>query len=162
MDPIPFVYELTIRLHDTDSAGVLFFGHLFRHIHDAYESFMAEIGFPLHELIRPDDPESGLALPIVHAQADYLRPLCQGSAVRIALRVAELRNRSFALDYLVEDASGLQCARARTVHALAGRAGADRPRLPERLRLALLARMGDRIPAGGDPGPGHNQTTGAP
>jgi len=121
---------------------VLFYGHLFRHLHDAYESFMAEIGFPLHELIRPGAPGSGLALPIVHAQADYTRPLRLGDCVRIVLTVAEVRKRSFALDYRVEDAHAQTCARARTVHCLAAPDGAQPSQLPERLRIALVARMG--------------------
>ncbi len=146
MEPAPFIHELRVRLHDTDAAGVLFFGHLFRHLHDAYESFMADIGFPIHALIRPADPQSGLALPIVHAEADYTRPLRQGDAVRIVLRVTELRNRSFAVDYLVEDAKGRPCARARTVHVVAGREDAESAQLPERLRLALLARMECKAP----------------
>lgn len=30
----------------------MFYGHLFRHAHDAYECFMGEIGWPLDRLIR--------------------------------------------------------------------------------------------------------------
>ena len=41
-----FFYRFTVRLHDIDAAGVMFFGHLFRHAHDAYESVMANLGQP--------------------------------------------------------------------------------------------------------------------
>jgi 1,4-dihydroxy-2-naphthoyl-CoA hydrolase len=137
----PYTYDLRIRLHDTDAAGVLFYGHLFRHAHDAYESFMEAIGFPLHELIGTGTAP-GVGLPIIRAQAQYLRPLRQGDAVRIELRVAEVRNRSFALDYRFLDDQGRPCATASTVHCLVGEDGAA---LPEGLRRTLTERI--------DPGP---------
>jgi len=40
MIPRPFEYRFTVQLHDTDAAGRLFFAHLFRHAHDAYEALM--------------------------------------------------------------------------------------------------------------------------
>ena len=69
MSAAPYVYSLRIRLHETDAAGVLFYAHLFRLAHDAYESFMAHIGFPLHALIGHGDSAPGLRLPIVRAEA---------------------------------------------------------------------------------------------
>jgi 1,4-dihydroxy-2-naphthoyl-CoA hydrolase len=137
--PRPFVYETVLRLHDTDSAGVMFFGHLFRHLHDAYESFMASLGFALHLMIAPPDPASTLALPIVHAEADYLSPLRHGDRMLIEITVAEVRIRSFSLDYRVAGAEGRTCARARTVHVRASHPTSDTAPLPDDLRLALLA-----------------------
>lgn len=146
-----FVHEFQVRLHDTDAAGVLFFGHLFRHLHDAYESFMDAIGYPLRALIASPDPQVRLRLPVARAQADYLRPLRQGDLVRISLRVAEVRTRSFALEYALADRSGQICARALTVHVLVATDPGDSPGLPEGLRRALAARRGREAP---DPEPG--------
>ncbi len=140
MDQEPFVYEFQVRLHDTDGAGVLFYAHLFRHIHDAYESFMGSIGFPLPELIAPSLTAASLALPIVHAEADYLSPLRHGDRVCVRLAVAEIRTRSFALDYVLSDQCARLCARGRTVHAMAVADNRANARLPEGLRHALLAR----------------------
>ena len=126
----PFAHAFEVRLHDTDAAGVLFFAHLFRHAHDAYESLMAAAGFPLQDLIR-----NGTALPIVHAEADYQAPMRQGDRIRVAVGVAEIRRRSFSLDYRFLDEQGLLRARARTVHVLIG---ADTTMaLPDDLRQAL-------------------------
>jgi 1,4-dihydroxy-2-naphthoyl-CoA hydrolase len=135
-----FIHEFRVGLHDTDAAGVMFFGHLFRHLHDAYESFMDGLGFPLHTLIRAGDPAAGPGLPIVHAQADYRSPLRHGDRVRVTLRVAEVRTRSFALEYAIDDLDGRACARARTVHVAVAPQTAAPPGLPEGLRLALSAR----------------------
>jgi 1,4-dihydroxy-2-naphthoyl-CoA hydrolase len=136
--PAFFTHDLRIRLHDTDAAGVLFYGHLFRHAHDAYESFMEHIGFALPALIGLG-PTPLLPLPIIQAQARYLRPLRHGEAVRIELRVTEVRDRSFALDYRFCDTQGRACATASTVHCLAD----AQMTLPAELRRALTARIAD-------------------
>jgi 1,4-dihydroxy-2-naphthoyl-CoA hydrolase len=126
----PLTHAFEVRLHDTDAAGLLFFAHLFRYAHDAYESLMAAAGFPLQDLIR-----GGTALPIVHAQADYRTPMRQGDRIRIEMTLAEIRRRSFSLDYRFLDDQGHLRARARTVHVLIGAdTAAD---LPDGLRQAL-------------------------
>lgn len=126
----PFEHTFEVRLHDTDAAGVLFFAHLFRHAHDAYESLMAAAGSPLQDLIRV-----GTALPIVHAEADYQALMRQGDRIRVAVTVAEIRRRSFSLDYRFIDPRGDPCARAHTVHVLTG--PETTPVLPDELREAL-------------------------
>lgn len=126
----PFEHVFEVRLHDTDAAGVLFFGHLFRHAHDAYESLMAAAGCPLQGLIR-----NGVALPIVHAEADYQAPLRQGDRIRVRVTVAEIRRRSFSLDYRLLDDQGVSRGRARTVHVLTG--PGSTMALPDNLRQAL-------------------------
>jgi 1,4-dihydroxy-2-naphthoyl-CoA hydrolase len=132
--PTRFSHDLCIRLHDTDAAGVLFYGHLFRHAHDAYESFMQSIGFPLRDLIGTDGRSPRVMLPITRAEAHYAAPLRLGDRVRVEVRVIEVRQRSFALDYRFLDTEGRECASASTVHCLVG---ADAVALPEGLRQAL-------------------------
>lgn len=142
--PERFTHLFSVRLHDTDRAGLLFFGHLFRHAHDAYESFMAEIGFPLERLIR----EGQIRLPLAHAEADYHLPLRHGDAVRVVLNVAEIRQRSFAIVYQFITHQNQIAATARTVHVLVrsdqlapdATAGASAPAtlaLPPTLHTAL-------------------------
>jgi len=126
----PFEHELEVRLHDTDAAGVLFFAHLLRHAHDAYESLMAAAGLPLQDLIR-----DGIALPIVHADADYLAPIRHGDRIRVEVSVSDIRRRSFSLAYRFLDCRGGLRAQAGTVHVLTG--SEREPVLPEALSLAL-------------------------
>lgn len=135
MGKAPFAYGFEVRLHDTDAAGVLFYAHLFRHTHDAYESLMAAAGHPLQDLIR-----AGTGLPIIHAEADYQAPMRQGERIRVELLVAEIRPRSFRLDYRFLDDKGVTRARAHTVHVLAGAIGARV--LPQTLRQSLTRWQG--------------------
>jgi 1,4-dihydroxy-2-naphthoyl-CoA hydrolase len=146
MDQEPFAYEFRVQLHDTDAAGVLFFGHLFRYLHDAYESFMESIGFPLPELIAPSTSAESIALPIVRAEANFLSPLHHGDTVSVRLTVAEVRTRSFAMDYILADRRARTCARGRTVHVLTAPEGPASIRLPEGLRQALLASIAKAPP----------------
>lgn len=106
-------HRFRVALHDSDAAGVLFFAHLFRHAHDAYEGLMAHLGWPLDGLIRAGQ----LALPLVHAEADYRLPLRHGEWVSVALTVAAVSPRSFTLTYRFGTATGALAATARTVHA---------------------------------------------
>jgi 1,4-dihydroxy-2-naphthoyl-CoA hydrolase len=134
MDPLDELHHFRVQLHDTDSAGRLFFAHLFRHAHDAYEAFMGRRGFPLDRLIR----EGEILLPLVHAEADYHRPLAHGDEVRVSVTVQEMRTRSFTIDYRFETRDGGLVATARTVHVRIRRDGSPGPGLPEPMRAALL------------------------
>ncbi|HSO84274.1 acyl-CoA thioesterase [Thiocapsa sp.] len=134
MDPNRFAYAFSVRLHDTDAAGRLFFGHLFRHAHDAYEAFMAQVGLPLERLIR----EGEILLPLVHAEADYHRPLCQGDRVEVVLAIDEIRTRSFAVAYRFEMPDGTLAATAKTVHLQINRDGSPASGLSDAIREAIL------------------------
>lgn len=126
-------HQFTVRLHDVDAAGILFFAHLFRHAHDAYECFMDARGLALHRLL-----EAGAHLmPLVHAEADYLRPLRQGDRVRVLVETARLGGTSFTVAYTFLGPQGTEVARARTVHALVDRQSFQPVPLPESLRTAL-------------------------
>ena len=131
MSRLTFEHRFRVALHDTDAAGVLFFGHLFRHAHDAYEAWMAGLGFPLDALLR----DGALRLPIVHAEADYRRPLRHGDAVTVRLAVAELGDSAFTVAYDFLDAGRGRAASARTVHV--GIDADGRRGLPDPLRAAL-------------------------
>ena len=129
----PFCHAFRVPLHDIDAAGVMFYGHLFRHAHDAYERFMGEIGWPLDRLIRAGDA----LLPLVHAEADYRVPLRHGEAVTIVLCLSEVGRTSFTLSYRFVGEDGGLRALARTVHVhLLPGGGAAAP-LPQDLAASL-------------------------
>ncbi|HSQ06210.1 MAG TPA: acyl-CoA thioesterase [Chromatiaceae bacterium] len=132
-------YSFRVRLHDIDAAGVMFFGHLFRHAHDAYESFMAGLGWPLTDLI-----QTGVLLPLVHAEADYRQPLRHGEEIRVEVACEHLGRSSFTIGYGFYDAQGGLRATARTVHVHLGPDSAGKAPLPEAIRSALSLRYDPR------------------
>lgn len=132
----PYEYRFRVRLHAVDHAGVMFFPHLFVHAHDAYENFMADLGFDLSTLI-----EAGVArLPIVHAGADYFSPLRHGEEITVRLHVLELGSSSFTIGY--EFHCGALRARAKTIHVFVGTQDARPAPLPGELRQRLESHRG--------------------
>ena len=84
----------TVKLHDTDAAGILFFANQFKMAHDIYESFLGRMGFGLSQRFARRD----FFLPIVHAEADYYQPLNVGDVIEIAMSVTKIGKTSFTLD----------------------------------------------------------------
>ena len=133
MNAIRHRYPFTLRLHDVDGAGRIFFGHLFRHFNDASEAFLAAAGHPLSELLA----EGEILLPVVHAEADFCRPLRHGESLTIEVEVAQVGERSFTLGYrVVDDREGLR-AEGQTVHVCVDAASGESRRLPDWLREVL-------------------------
>ncbi len=128
-----FEYCFSIRLRDTDAAGVLFFARLLEHAHDAYETLMDQLDHPLPDLLH----NASFHLPLVHAEADYLAPLRLGDRVRVSIQVAKLGRRSFTLSYAFATPDGRICARAATVHVAIDAREGKKEALPEPLREAL-------------------------
>jgi 1,4-dihydroxy-2-naphthoyl-CoA hydrolase len=107
-----FTCRLSLGMSSVDRAGVLFYPELFRHAHDAYEALMASLDEGLGAYFEPGRP----AIPIVHAEADYQRPMRHGNEFRVHLSVAQLGDSSMTLAYEFLGDDGKSCARAQTVH----------------------------------------------
>jgi 1,4-dihydroxy-2-naphthoyl-CoA hydrolase len=133
MPQAPFEYRYRTALHEVDAAGVAFFGHLFRHAHDAYESFMEDLGLGLRELLA----EGAWGLPLVHCEADFLAPIRHRDQVRVELKVTRLGNSSFDIGYRFLNSAGLPLARAKTRHVLVDRAEGNPLPLPPMMRARL-------------------------
>ena len=107
-------YSIRIPFQDIDAAGVVFFAHLFRYAHEAYEGFMTDIGHSLVDVIAT----GRYLLPLVHADADYRQPIRHGETITIDLAVKKLGESSFTLHYLCFDAEGNISAEVETVHVV--------------------------------------------
>lgn len=93
-----FRYCRTIRFHETDAAGVLYFSNLLTLCHEAYEAAIAAEGF---ELVLFFSARGEVAVPIVHTSADFYRPLVCGDAVSVVLVAKLLGEDSFEVSYRV-------------------------------------------------------------
>ncbi len=133
MPPDRFDYRFTVALHDIDAAGVIFFGHLFRHAHNTFEAFMAYVGFDLPAILE----QGRYGLPVVHSEADFFKPIRYGDKLRVIAEVAELGHASFAMAYGFHNESGNPVARVRTVHVVVDRSQGKSMPIPEELRTAL-------------------------
>ncbi|KPQ39549.1 MAG: acyl-CoA thioesterase [Phormidium sp.] len=103
------IYQHTIRLEDTDAAGVVYFARLLSICHYAYEAAIAEAGIDLAQILA----EAKLAIPIVEAQIRFFAPLCLGDQITIEVVPSIMDANQFQVDY--------------TIYTLAGKLAGDRP-----------------------------------
>ena len=128
-----FTYETTIKLHQTDAAGVCFFGNYFHIAHDSYEAFMASIDYSLRYIIDTDDD----VVLIVHAEADYKKPMFGGDKVVVQTVLQEKGRTSFTLTHTVLNDAGETAAIVTTVHVAVNKESKRSVRLNERLAAGL-------------------------
>jgi 1,4-dihydroxy-2-naphthoyl-CoA hydrolase len=128
-----FETTLHIKLYDTDAAGIVFFANHFRLAHDAYEAFMKSIGCRLDRIII----ETDYLLPVVHAEADYKRPIPVGATIGVSMTAA-VRETSFVLSYQMKDEDGELVATLETVHVAVDRKTGAKIPLPKEIKDGLL------------------------
>lgn len=128
------VHTYTVRMNDTDAAGRIYFADQFRIAHETFEEYMASIGHHFGRFLI----EYPFMIPIVHAEADYRKPLFVGDVLRIELEVGRLGTTSFTLDYRLHRVSDeTLVGTVRVTHACIDKAtGATTP-LPPIMRDIL-------------------------
>lgn len=110
---MPFIYYRTIRLVDTDAAGVIYFARLLSICHEGYEASLEIVGIDLREFFR----DSTTAIPIVHGAVDFFRPIFCGDKLEIHLTPQQLSDRNFEITYQILASSTGEClAKAKTRH----------------------------------------------
>ncbi len=128
-----FTYVTSVKLQHTDAAGLLFFANQLVFAHEAYETFMEKIGVSFKSVL---NRESYL-IPIVHAEADFVKPLSVGDEIKVSLRVASMGDSSFVLEYSIEKSSGERVGSCQTVHVTISKSEKKKIALPCELREAL-------------------------
>lgn len=104
-----------VRLADTDAAGVVYFAHLLRICHTAYEEVLIQCGIYLDKWLT----EGTIAIPIVHGEIDCLRPIFWGDLVLITLTPQFLSENELFINYELtksEGGSKIVLAQGKTQH----------------------------------------------
>jgi len=134
-----FKNRITVRLQDTDAAGILFFASQFVFAHETYEKMMEKIGLSFAHIL---DNEPYL-IPLVHAEADYAKALKVGQPLDIELTVEKIGTTSFTLSYIFKSEAGEMVGSCRTVHVTASKSDFKKIPLPDALRAGLDRYSGD-------------------
>ena len=92
-----FLYSRTIRLADTDAAGVVYFTRVLDICHEAYEAYLHEGKISLPHLLHNLE----IALPIVHAEVNFLRPLMWGNQIEVEVRPQPIEENEFRIEYKI-------------------------------------------------------------
>lgn len=128
-----FEFKTKIRFHQTDAAGILFYGNVFYLVHDAYEELLAEFS-PGRDYFT--DPE--FVIPIVHCESDFNEVMLTGEEVTIKVFTAAIKNSSFKLEYEIYGAKDNLKAVVRTVHVFIRKDNLAKTEIPEMLREKLM------------------------
>lgn len=93
-----FRFFLPVRVHyaDTDAQRVVYYGSHFTYMEAANQEYWHRMGIKLNDLF-----DQGLVLSIVEARCRYLSPGFYDDMLDVYVRMPEMRNRSFDLDYLI-------------------------------------------------------------
>ncbi len=124
-----FTYARTIRLADTDAAGVVFFPRYLSLCHEAYEAALLAVGVDLKAYFAASD---GLTVPIVRSEADYLRPLYSGDSIEVTVTPTRTGDDRFALAFEIAKLGPPRktVARVRTEHVCISAQTRQRAPLP--------------------------------
>ena len=127
-----FNYQRRIYLSDTDAAGVVYFAKGLEICHEAYEESLAIAGINLNQMIRQGET----ALPIVHAEIDFLRPLFCGDRIKINLVTSLVNTSELAIAYQISAIANLErvLVKAQTRHVCINPQIRQRINLPPEIR----------------------------
>lgn len=122
-------YYRTVRLSDTDAAGVVFFAKLLSICHEAYEESLLLAGIDLKLFFR----DSFTAIPIVKANINFFRPIFAGDKLLINLIPQLLNDNEFEIYYSILFAkSTRECiAKANTKHVCINPTSRTKIKLPQ-------------------------------
>ena len=124
-----FSYHRAIYLSDTDAAGVIYFANALNICHEAYEAWLVEIGINLRKMLT----EKTIAIPIVHADIDFLRPIFYGDQLQINLEFKLIQDTEFMINYQIfrQESPNKSLAIAKTKHVCINPQTRSRTNLPE-------------------------------
>ena len=128
-----FTYTTTLRMHDTDAAGVLYFVNQLRIAHEAFEAFMISAGLGIAQIIQNAD----FQIVIIHAEADYTAPLFLGDRITVEVIADHIGETSFAILYRFMKDDDHAVGIAKTVHVAIDRKTRKKRHLPVDVRATI-------------------------
>ncbi len=146
-----FIYHRTVRFQDTDAAGVVYFANTLAMCHEAYEESLIAAGIEVWKFFSTsaDSGCKAIALPIVHAEADYRHPAFCGDRHEIILTPVSTSHHGFEIRYEIygEGDRDQLISQALTRHVCINPVSRERQPLPEQV-LDWLKQWREPLAAG--------------
>lgn len=130
-----FTANAKVYFYDADPAGIIFYASVFKYVHAAYEDFLRSLSTERNFFFDRD-----YILPIMHAEADYVRPIRVGDELRIEVLVSLLKNSSFEITYRFYRDNQFT-AMAKTVHVCVLKEKFEKIELPKDFQEKLKAHL---------------------
>ncbi len=128
-----YKHQTTVRLRDTDAAGVVYFASQLALAHEAFESYLDSVGIGIGVALR----STHYAMPVVRVDANYKKPLRAGDVIEVELSVEQTGNTSFTLHYRILDKEEDEAGSATITHVVIDRQHSTPRPLPDPLLSAL-------------------------
>ncbi|MEZ0311922.1 MAG: acyl-CoA thioesterase [Myxococcota bacterium] len=110
---LAFEHVFTVRFGDVDRAGIVFFARVFEYCHEAFEELLAVTAGGIQALFEAKD----WGAPLVHADADFVKPMRLGERVRVQVAIEAASTKTITIAYRLLGEDEVLRATARTVHA---------------------------------------------
>jgi acyl-CoA thioester hydrolase len=124
--------RIRVRYAETDQMGVAYHGNYFAWFEVGRTDLLRDLGFTYKDL-----EADGLRLPVIEAQARFLRPARYDDVLDVHTRLASCRGATVTFDYAVRrEGHETPLATGSTSHAAVDAEGRPR-RIPEAVRKAL-------------------------
>ena len=132
------LFETSIKLYQTDAAGLLFFSRLFEIAYDAYQDLLERSQLRLSEILKNEH----FLTPVVHAEADYRVPLEAGDHVEVKITVANIGRSSCTLLYDIVKNNQI-AGKVKTILVCIDKRFGEKISMPERLKEILTPHLKD-------------------
>ncbi len=93
-----FHYGKKVRFGHTDPAGIVFYPRYFEMINEAIEDWFEELGYSFENM----HLEHKFGVPLVHVEADFLKPSRIGDELNFTLTPVRLGRSSLVLEIVVK------------------------------------------------------------
>jgi len=132
---VSFERQVQIYFDDCDPAGIVLFANYFKIAHRLIEDFIRSKNIEWSEWFHAKNH----GVPLVHAEADYKRPLIQGHTYKGLVKIAILSDSSvtFSTELLTQE--GQLCTQIQTVHVFIDSTSLKKMSIPPSIRQKLEA-----------------------
>ncbi|MBU1096904.1 MAG: acyl-CoA thioesterase [Bacteroidetes bacterium] len=127
-----FVYNTKIKFSNCDPAGVIYFAEVFNLAHETYELFLLNNKTKVDYFISNE-----IALPIIKAESLFTSAISLHDDIKIELRVLEIRESSYEIEYKIIGDDGRIKAKVKTVHVCIGKGDRSKVSIPPDLAMYL-------------------------
>ncbi|MBT5953305.1 acyl-CoA thioesterase [bacterium] len=127
-----FESKTSVKMYDTDAAGILYFASQFRFAHEAFEELLLKEGYTFADLLEREP----FIFVIVHAESDYVAALKVGDKIDVKAWVSKIGNSSFEFSYHFFRDDEL-VGKAKTNHVTLSRVERQKIEIPNKVKSIL-------------------------
>ena len=127
--------EDKIRMYDTDTARILFFGNIYRFMDNAFETFLEKESYNFDDLF----DQNKYTFVIIHSESTYKSPLRVGDTISIEAYVSHIGKTSFTFKYIIKNKQTQTVTNiGKTTHVTLNTSTKEKITIPKELKSKLI------------------------